>query len=102
MKSFSSKLLNALTTKTSCFFMALVGMFLILNSNHALAADILAGQDTLVKDTFGSDSTITKWFILADVIVSLIAYIATKNIKVFFSVLMVMIFINVGIGLAGY
>ncbi|HDR2357222.1 TPA: type IV conjugative transfer system pilin TraA, partial [Enterobacter roggenkampii] len=42
--------------------------------------DLMAAGNETVKDTFGKDSSVVKWVILAEVIVGAIMYMTTKNI----------------------
>lgn len=77
-------------------------LFAMLACNNAFAAgeDLLsAGQDT-VTATFGADSSIAKWIILAEVIVGIITYIKTKNMFMLFGIAVVIVFTTIGFGLA--
>lgn len=78
-------------------------LFAMLMCNNAFATgeDLLkAGQET-VTATFGADSSIAKWIILAEVIVGIITYIKTKNMFMLFGIAVVIVFTTIGFGLAG-
>ena len=65
----------------------------------AVADDLLASGQQTVTDTFGADSSIAIWIVLAEVIVGVISYIRTKNIMLLFGVAVVVVFTTVGFSL---
>lgn len=64
--------------------------------------DLMAGGDETVKGTFGKDSSVVKWVILAEVIVGAIMYMTTKNLKFLAGFAILSVFIAIGMGVAGY
>ncbi len=44
--------------------------------------DLLQPGDETVKATFGKDSSIMNWLLIGEVVTGIVAYVATKNIKV--------------------
>jgi type IV conjugative transfer system pilin TraA len=71
----------------------------VVNAAHAI--DLLEGGKETVKDTFGADSAIAGWLVLAEVICGVIAYIKTKNIFLLFGFAVVIVFTTVGFGITG-
>lgn len=69
-------------------------------SGNAQAVDLLAGGKEVANDTFGANSTIAVWIILAEVIVGAIGYIRTKNIMLLLGVAIVVVFTTIAFGLA--
>lgn len=43
--------------------------------------DLMASGNNTVKATFGKDSSIVKWVVLAEVLVGAVMYMMTKNVK---------------------
>lgn len=41
----------------------------------------MASGNTTVKATFGKDSSVVKWVVLAEVLVGAVMYMMTKNVK---------------------
>ena len=74
---------------------------LMLCSNNSFAEDLMAAGKETVNDTFGLDSAIAKWIILAEVIVGIITCIKTKNMFMLFGIAVVIVFTTIGFGLAG-
>ncbi|QLK63887.1 type IV conjugative transfer system pilin TraA (plasmid) [Enterobacteriaceae bacterium Kacie_13] len=74
---------------------------MMLCSGNAMAEDLMAGGQEAVQDTFGADSSIAKWIILAEVIVGIITYIKTKNMFMLFGIAIVIVFTTIGFGLVG-
>ncbi|PKE28113.1 MULTISPECIES: type IV conjugative transfer system pilin TraA [Rahnella] len=73
---------------------------LMLFSGNALADDLMAAGKETVTDTFGANSAIATWIILAEVIVGIITYIKTKNMFMLFGIAVVIVFTTIGFGLA--
>lgn len=64
--------------------------------------DLMAAGNETVKDTFGKDSSVVKWVILAEVIVGAIMYMTTKNIKFLAGFAILSVFVTIGMSVAGY
>ncbi len=47
----------------------------------AQGQDLMASGNTTVKATFGKDSSVVKWVVLAEVLVGAVMYMMTKNVK---------------------
>lgn len=75
-------------------------LMLLSAAAPAVADDLLASGQQTVTDTFGADSSIAIWIVLAEVIVGVISYIRTKNIMLLFGVAVVVVFTTVGFSLA--
>ncbi|OSL43048.1 type IV conjugative transfer system pilin TraA, partial [Escherichia coli H383] len=43
--------------------------------------DLMASGNNTVKATFGKDSSVVKWVVLAEVLVGAVMYMMTKNVK---------------------
>ena len=76
--------------------MAVAVLVTLLTFGQAHAVDMLAGQSGTVNDTFGANSTVAKWIILAEVIIGVASYIKTKNLLLLFGVIIVVVFTTVG------
>lgn len=66
------------------------------------AKDLMSSGDGTVKATFGRDSSVVKWIILAEVIVGGVMYMTTKNIKFLVGFVIVSVFFTVAMSVAGY
>ncbi|EEY5911212.1 type IV conjugative transfer system pilin TraA [Escherichia coli] len=105
-KSFFSKFtrLNMLRLVRAVIPVAVLMMFF---PQLALAAqgagqDLMAkGQET-VKATFGKNSSIVKWVVLAEVLVGAVMYMMTKNVKFLVGFAILSVFIAVGMSVAGF
>lgn len=64
--------------------------------------DLMASGDETVKGTFGKDSSVVKWVILAEVLVGGVMYMTTKNLKFLAGFAILSVFITVGMAVAGY
>lgn len=64
--------------------------------------DLMKSGDAAVKGTFGKDSSVVKWVILAEVLVGAIMYMTTKNLKFLAGFVILSVFINIGMSVAGY
>ncbi|CAM3775233.1 type IV conjugative transfer system pilin TraA [Rahnella bruchi] len=64
--------------------------------------DLMQSGDASVKATFGSDSSIVKWVVLAEVLVGAIMYMMTKNVKFLAGFAILSVFIAIGMSVAGY
>ncbi len=54
------------------------------------------------KATFGKNSSIVKWIVLAEVLVGAVMYMMTKNIKFLVGFAILSVFIAVGMSVAGF
>ncbi|MEQ5974163.1 type IV conjugative transfer system pilin TraA [Serratia liquefaciens] len=107
-RSVFSKIANLFSRKKIVKFMsvmlpvAVLGLFF---SDAAMATggkDLMASGKDTVKKTFGSDSTVLGWVILAEVIVGGVMYMMTKNVKFLFGFAILIVFTTVGMNVAGY
>jgi len=64
--------------------------------------DLMSSGDDTVKGTFGKDSSVVKWVILAEVLVGAVMYMTTKNLKFLAGFAILSVFITVGMAVAGY
>ncbi|EJA8225565.1 type IV conjugative transfer system pilin TraA [Salmonella enterica] len=65
------------------------------------ATDLMASGNGTVKATFGKDSSIVKWVILAEVLVGAVMYMMTKNVKFLTGFAILSVFIAVGMAVVG-
>lgn len=64
--------------------------------------DLMSSGDDTVKGTFGKDSSVVKWVILAEVLVGAVMYMTTKNLKFLAGFAILSVFVSVGMSVAGY
>ncbi len=64
--------------------------------------DLMQSGDASVKATFGSNSSVVKWVVLAEVLVGGIMYMMTKNVKFLAGFAILSVFIAIGMSVAGY
>ncbi|EBU0282361.1 conjugal transfer protein TraA [Salmonella enterica] len=80
------------------------GLILIslIVAHPALAGgtDLLASQNTTVNSTFGSGSSLVKWFYIAEIIMGLFIYIKVRSPMVFLGVVLCIIFTRIAFGIA--
>lgn len=88
--------------------MHLVVMFalasaLFLAMMHGCFADddLLKVGDTTVKATFGKDSSLMTWLLIGEVVMAILAYVATKNFKILGGIIVLSVFINVTFAIIG-
>ena len=62
----------------------------------------MASGNETVKGTFGKDSSVVKWVILAEVLVGAVMYMTTKNLKFLAGFAILSVFVTVGMSVAGY
>ena len=82
-----------------------VAVLMMLFPELAMAAgkgDLMAKGNDTVKATFGKDSSIVKWVVLAEVLVGAVMYMMTKNVKFLFGFAIISTFITIGMSVAGY
>ncbi|UJD92292.1 type IV conjugative transfer system pilin TraA (plasmid) [Rahnella aquatilis] len=77
-----------------------IAAMLFCSNAFAEGKDLMAPGKETVSATFGADSSIAKWIILAEVIVGIITYIKTKNMFMLFGIAVVIVFTTIGFGLA--
>ncbi|HDZ1003894.1 TPA: type IV conjugative transfer system pilin TraA [Klebsiella variicola] len=65
------------------------------------ATDLMKSGDATVKGTFGKQSSVVKWVVLAEVVAG-IMYMMTKNVKFLFGFAIISTFITIGMSVAGY
>jgi len=86
------------------FYLKTAGAFLIaLMVTHpafASGSDLLSSQASTVNSTFGSDSSLVKWFYIAEIIMGLFIYIKTRSPLVFVGIVICIIFTRVAFGIA--
>jgi len=86
------------------FYLKSAGAFLIaLMVTHpafASGTDLLSSQNTTVNSTFGSGSSLVKWFYLAEIIMGLFIYIKARSPLVFVGIVMAIIFTRVAFSIA--
>ncbi len=65
------------------------------------ATDLMKSGDATVKGTFGKQSSVVKWVVLAEVVAeSGIMYMMTKNVKFLFGFAIISTFITIGMSVA--
>lgn len=86
------------------FYLKSAGAFLIaLMVTHpafASGTDLLSSQNATVNSTFGSGSSLVKWFYIAEIIMGLFIYIKARSPLVFVGIVMAIIFTRVAFGIA--
>ena len=84
-KSFFSKFtrLNMLRLARAVIPAAVLMMFFpqLAMAASSSGQDLMASGNNTVKATFGKDSSIVKWIVLAEVLVGAVMYMMTKNVK---------------------
>ena len=98
-KSFFSKFtrLNMLRLARAVIPAAVLMMFFPQLAMAAQGQDLMASGNTTVKATFGKDSSVVKWVVLAEVLVGAVMYMMTKNVKFLAGFAIISVFIAVGI-----
>ncbi|EAM2173040.1 conjugal transfer protein TraA [Salmonella enterica] len=80
------------------------GLILIslIVAHPALAGntDLLSSQNGTVNATFGSGSSLVKWFYIAEIIMGLFIYIKVRSPMVFLGVVLCIIFTRIAFGIA--
>jgi type IV conjugative transfer system pilin TraA len=66
----------------------------------AAGTDLLASQQTTVDSTFGSDSSLIKWFYIAEILMGLFIYIKARSPLVFIGIVACIIFTRVAFSIA--
>lgn len=101
-KSFFSKFtrLNMLRLARAVIPAAVL-MFFPQLAMAAQGQDLMASGNTTVKATFGKDSSVVKWVVLAEVLVGAVMYMMTKNVKFLAGFAIISVFIAVGMAVVG-
>ena len=102
-KSFFSKFtrLNMLRLARAVIPAAVLMMFFPQQAMAAQGQDLMASGNTTVKATFGKDSSVVKWVVLAEVLVGAVMYMMTKNVKFLAGFAIISVFIAVGMAVVG-
>lgn len=102
-KSFFSKFtrLNMLRLARAVIPAAVLMMFFpqLAMAAGSSGQDLMASGNTTVKATFGKDSSVVKWVVLAEVLVG--AVMMTKNVKFLAGFAIISVFIAVGMAVVG-
>ena len=77
-----------------------LNMLRLVRAVIPVAVLMAKGQET-VKATFGKDSSIVKWVVLAEVLVGAVMYMMTKNVKFLVGFAIISVFIAVGMSVVG-
>ena len=102
-KSFFSRFtrLNMLRLARAVIPAAVLMMFFPHLAMAAQGQDLMASGNTTVKATFGKDSSVVKWVVLAEVLVGAVMYMMTKNVKFLAGFAIISVFIAVGMAVVG-
>ncbi|AWN72323.1 type IV conjugative transfer system pilin TraA [Escherichia coli] len=98
--SFFSKL-NLLRLVRAVIPAAVLMMFFPQMALAAGGQDLMQSGNDTVKATFGKDSSIVKWVVLAEVLVGAVMYMMTKNVKFLAGFAIISVFIAVGMTVVG-
>lgn len=98
--SFFSKL-NLLRLVRAVIPAAVLMMFFPQAALAAGGQDLMQSGNDTVKATFGKDSSIVKWVVLAEVLVGAVMYMMTKNVKFLAGFAIISVFIAVGMTVVG-
>ena len=99
--SFRPSRLNMLRLARAVIPAAVLMMFFPQLAMASGGQDLMASGNSTVKATFGKDSSVVKWVILAEVLVGAVMYMMTKNVKFLAGFAIVSVFITVGMTVAG-
>ena len=104
-KSFFSKFtcLNMLRLVRAVIPVAVLMMLFpeLAMASAGKGTDLMAKGNDTVKATFGKDSSIVKWGVLAEVLVGAVMYMMTKNVKFLVGFAIISVFIAVGMTVVG-
>ncbi|EET8012336.1 type IV conjugative transfer system pilin TraA, partial [Escherichia coli] len=98
--SFFSKL-NLLRLVRAVLPAAVLMMFFPQAALAAGGQDLMQSGNDTVKATFGKDSSIVKWVVLAEVLVGAVMYMMTKNVKFLAGFAIISVFIAIGMTVVG-
>ena len=104
-KSFFSKFtrLNMLRLVRAVIPVAVLMMLFpeLAMASVGQGTDLMAKGNDTVKATFGKDSSVVKWVVLAEVLVGAVMYMMTKNVKFLAGFAIISVFIAVGMAVVG-
>ncbi|HBC0108426.1 TPA: type IV conjugative transfer system pilin TraA [Escherichia coli] len=98
--SFFSKL-NLLRLVRAVIPAAVLMMFFPQMALAAGGQDLMQSGNDTFKATFGKDSSVVKWVVLAEVLVGAVMYMMTKNVKFLAGFAIISVFIAVGMTVVG-
>ncbi|CAH4023978.1 TPA: type IV conjugative transfer system pilin TraA [Escherichia coli] len=101
--SFRPSRLNMLRLARAVIPAAVLMMFFpqLAMAASSSGQDLMASGNNTVKATFGKDSSIVKWVVLAEVLVGAVMYMMTKNVKFLAGFAIISVFIAVGMTVVG-
>lgn len=73
---------------------------LVTHPAFATGTDLLSSQNTTVNSTFGSGSSLVKWFYISEIIIALFTFIKVRSPLVFVGLVICIIFTRVGFSIA--
>lgn len=99
--SFRPSRLNMLRLARAVIPAAVLMMFFPQLAMASGSQDLMASGNSTVKATFGKDSSVVKWVVLAEVLVGAVMYMMTKNVKFLAGFAIISVFIAVGMAVVG-
>ncbi|ELI1694548.1 type IV conjugative transfer system pilin TraA [Escherichia coli] len=99
--SFRPSRLNMLRLARAVIPAAVLMMFFPQLAMAAQGQDLMQSGNSTVKATFGKDSSVVKWVVLAEVLVGAVMYMMTKNVKFLAGFAIISVFIAVGMAVVG-
>lgn len=101
VKSRCNKVFSIFNTDKFKTFLSVLGVLCLssLATRVFAGADLLAGTETALVSTL--QGTGKKYLYIAECVVSLLAYIQTKNIMVLIGIIVVAVFFNIMLSLTG-
>ncbi|EJT9573877.1 type IV conjugative transfer system pilin TraA [Escherichia coli] len=101
--SFRPSRLNMLRLARAVIPAAVLMMFFpqLAMAASSSGQDLMQSGNATVKATFGKDSSIVKWVVLAEVLVGAVMYMMTKNVKFLAGFAIISVFIAVGMAVVG-
>ncbi|EFB1855912.1 type IV conjugative transfer system pilin TraA [Escherichia coli] len=99
--SFRPSRLNMLRLVRAVLPAAVLMMFFPQLAMASGSQDLMASGNSTVKATFGKDSSVVKWVVLAEVLVGAVMYMMTKNVKFLAGFAIISVFIAVGMAVVG-
>lgn len=104
--SFMSRVFNKKSalkvTKAVLPVAALAAFFPDVAMATTTTTDLMKSGDATVKGTFGKQSSVVKWVVLAEVVAGAVMYMMTKNVKFLFGFAILSTVISIGMSVAGY
>ncbi|ENM6753131.1 type IV conjugative transfer system pilin TraA [Escherichia coli] len=99
--SFRPSRLNMLRLARAVIPAAVLMMFFPQLAMASGGQDLMQSGNSTVKATFGKDSSVVKWVVLAEVLVGAVMYMMTKNVKFLAGFAIISVFIAVGMTVVG-